>query len=525
MCMIEIAITTRPLEESSPPPSRTYTSRTPQIRQSSRDFELQCHISSEASSGRPAEAALFRQSLFVIRNLGSIAEWLAQSTTSMTPSPHMNHVFREGANAAITTGSKRLYQVWKGSNRFFLGGRLVFGPDVRSLFLTLFLIVAPVVVFCVFVGQPLMKHFSNGGFAIIVVAVAHTVIVLVLLLLTSGRDPGIIPRNAHPPEPEEDAGSSSDWSGGQTPKLRLPRTKDVIVNGVVVKIKYCDTCMLYRPPRCSHCSICNNCVDRFDHHCPWVGQCIGRRNYPYFFGFVITTTLLCFYIFAMCALRIKTLMDGDPSVWRALQKSPASGFLMAYAFLATWFVGGLTAFHLYLMSTNQTTYENFRYRYDKKINPYSRSVLKNIQEILCSSIPPSKVNFRAQASADVPGFGNLRSQQRARDDMGAMGLKSGKPRGDVEMGEKSWMAHPVKGMEEVSGSFYKNEVVIEEGRHGFEDSFPEDFSKSLSHEHQAAKNSAYSRGGRQSGNWDFSPELLGFTAGNGGQGIQDQGNK
>lgn len=106
---------------------------------------------------------------------------------------------------------------------------------------------------------------------------------LVLLLLTSGRDPGIIPRNAHPPEPEGYDGSAE--GGGQTPQLRLPRIKEVEVNGITVKIKYCDTCMLYRPPRCSHCSICNNCVERFDHHCPWVGQCIGlvSRNHLQFF--------------------------------------------------------------------------------------------------------------------------------------------------------------------------------------------------------------------------------------------------
>ena len=96
--------------------------------------------------------------------------------------------------------------------------------------------------------------------------------VLVLLLLTSGRDPGIVPRNAQPPEPETN-NLSTELGSGHTP--RLPRTKDFIINGATVKVKYCDTCMLYRPPRCSHCSICDNCVERFDHHCPWVGQCIG----------------------------------------------------------------------------------------------------------------------------------------------------------------------------------------------------------------------------------------------------------
>lgn len=105
--------------------------------------------------------------------------------------------------------------------------------------------------------------------------------VLVLLLLTSGRDPGIIPRNAHPPEPEGFEGSL-DVGAGQTPPLRIPRIKEVDVNGITVKVKYCDTCMLYRPPRCSHCSICNNCVERFDHHCPWVGQCIGLVSWTFF---------------------------------------------------------------------------------------------------------------------------------------------------------------------------------------------------------------------------------------------------
>ncbi|KAF5191279.1 S-acyltransferase [Thalictrum thalictroides] len=299
--------------------------------------------------------------------------------------------------------TKRVYQAWKGNNIFFFGGRLVFGPDVRSLLLTLSLIVIPAFLFCAFISQRVVvdnKHHRIN--TLLAASATFTAYIIVLLFLTSGRDPGIIPRNAHPPELEDSSNLPSDWLANQGYISNVPPTKDVVVNGTVIKVKYCRTCMLYRPPRCSHCSICNNCVERFDHHCPWVGQCIGKRNYRLFFMFVSSTTIFSLYILVLCCLSIRNIMKVyQCNLWKALEISPVSGILIVYSFIGAWFVGGLTSFHVYLICTNQTTYENFRYRYDSKTNPHNIGLIRNVRQIFFSTTPRSKPNFRAKLKDDI----------------------------------------------------------------------------------------------------------------------------
>lgn len=357
------------------------------------------------------------------------------------------------------------------------------------------MIIVPVAIFCAFVAKDLLDKFPHHlGIFIMAIAIIFTVYDLFLLLLTSGRDPGIIPRNEHPPEPEEDYDASTspaDWGGGQTPRLRLPRTKDIMVNGVAVKIKFCDTCMLYRPPRCSHCSICNNCVERFDHHCPWVGQCIGQRNYRYFFMFVFSTTLLCIYVFAFCWVYIKKIIEErQVNVWRAMLKTPASIVLIVYTFIAVWFVGGLTAFHIYLISTNQTTYENFRYRYDSKVNPYHRGLVQNFIEIFFTSTPPSKNNFRAKVRREPKGYGDVTSAI----DRDTLDTNMGKGGGDLEMGSKpSWPSLAYEIPED-----------------------PEDFQAQSfegSDTRGGIQHPRRSSWGRKSGSWEITPDIIALAAG------------
>ncbi|XP_016137337.1 probable palmitoyltransferase ZDHHC20, partial [Sinocyclocheilus grahami] len=61
-------------------------------------------------------------------------------------------------------------------------------------------------------------------------------------------------------------------------------------------IRFCHHCQLIKPDCCHHCSVCQMCVLKMDHHCPWLNNCIGFYNYKFFMLFLLYSLLYCLLI-------------------------------------------------------------------------------------------------------------------------------------------------------------------------------------------------------------------------------------
>lgn len=93
---------------------------------------------------------------------------------------------------------------------------------------------------------------------------------------------------------------------------------------------------------------------------------MGRRNYRSFLLFVFNSSILCIWVIAMCIVHIEmkykdaSAAGHSNPLREAAAQSGGALAVGAYTVIFLFFVGGLSLFHIYLVSTNQTTYENFR---------------------------------------------------------------------------------------------------------------------------------------------------------------------
>ena len=182
---------------------------------------------------------------------------------------------------------------------------LLIGPEWPCMIVTYSLIIIPTLFF-------LLNVASLLGPIVIALGVCILFFTVCAFSCTACTDPGIIFELQSTIISDEETGISSNneinnnnnninennnLSNGVV-NTRNSRSKQPIV---------CNICKIERPLTASHCYTCNVCVDELDHHCPWTGKCIAKKNLQVFYIFIWS---LCFNIIFVIATIIYTVIKG-----------------------------------------------------------------------------------------------------------------------------------------------------------------------------------------------------------------------
>lgn len=119
--------------------------------------------------------------------------------------------------------------------------------------------------------------------------------------------------------------------------------------------RYCVKCSVWKPDRCHHCSVCEKCILRMDHHCPWFATCIGFHNQKFFIQFLFYVTVYSFFVFIMALTILWTFFTDEEYSKEFLSLHLV--FLTVLGFVIFLSVGVFSCFLIYLILVNKTTIE------------------------------------------------------------------------------------------------------------------------------------------------------------------------
>lgn len=130
-------------------------------------------------------------------------------------------------------------------------------------------------------------------------------------------------------------------------------------------MNYCKICKSMVLQDSKHCAKCDKCVEAFDHHCDWLNNCVGRRNYTMFFLVTLFMTLavlmkFCVGVYLVCIGADNFENLKVPESYK--EKNPKKYYIFViFSLLKDPFVllglFHLLTFHIWLKTKGLSTYQ------------------------------------------------------------------------------------------------------------------------------------------------------------------------